>query len=480
MCSMNVRMDATGRAWWLVAGVVSLLILTTTGCLQKKTTQTVSLGDWPKRDGPMVFGGQSERGADAQTATQWELSEAQWKILERFGPRNTWDRIRKNRDAIVEARKKVPLARAADSQKGDPNQVTLPEVPTESLGGGKIQMFYRVRHFGEIPVTASRNGGMNRRTVTVGKPNERDLTPLVTLLQERLGDNGTVRPMPTENMLIIICTDAMKTPVLTLLARVDATPMQVEITGQIFEVRHDMDFQAGVRLLVQHMDLTGNQQGWAGNFSAEAFAATAGAPFPGDVPDPGTAMRLVQVFGKSGINASATIQALANTNMAKMIAEPRMTVASGKTAYMLAGQELPVTSGRLSNDNLVTEKTSYKPIGVQLYITPLVIGPDAVKLHIVTVVSAVQGFVELPDLNTLTTSIVNPILDTREAETTVSVPDGAALVIGGLRQVRSITGESKVPGLGDIPILGWLFKSHRSQKQITDLYFFVTPRIVYT
>ena len=101
-------------------------------------------------------------------------------------------------------------------------------------------------------------------------------------------------------------------------------------------------------------------------------------------------------------------------------------------------------------------------------------------MHVVTVVSATAGFAPLPTLSGIQSSqlLVNPILDSREAETAVTVADGNTLVIGGLRQARKITRESKIPGLGDVKFMEWLFKSHRSQRQLTDLYFFVTPRLL--
>ena len=67
---------------------------------------------------------------------------------------------------------------------------------------------------------------------------------------------------------------------------------------------------------------------------------------------------------------------------------------------------------------------------------------------------------------------------TREAETAVTIDDCSTLVISGLRMSRTTTRENKVPGLGDLPLLGWLFKNHRSQQQLTDLYFFVTPTLL--
>ena len=66
----------------------------------------------------------------------------------------------------------------------------------------------------------------------------------------------------------------------------------------------------------------------------------------------------------------------------------------------------------------------------------------------------------------------------REAETAVTVSDRSTLVISGLRMIRTTTREEKIPGLGDVPVLGWLFKNHRSQQEQTDLYFFITPTML--
>jgi type II secretory pathway component GspD/PulD (secretin) len=156
-----------------------------------------------------------------------------------------------------------------------------------------------------------------------------------------------------------------------------------------------------------------------------------------------------------------------------------MTVAAGQTGYMLAGQELPIQSSNIVN-GVISISTNYKPVGVQLYITPQSIGPDRVKLHAISIVSNISGFAPLPKIGGSNPEkmLVNPIIESREAETAVTVFDGDTLVISGLRMSRTATRENKVPGLGDLPLLGWLFKNHRSQQQLTDLYFFVTPTML--
>ena len=460
----------SAAAWWVCAIVVGIL----SGCAGEKKT-TTKIGDWPQRDRPLVFAGdRPDDAVGAYDSARKDLSQAQWKILERYAPRSVWERIRERRADIEASRRKVRPARAAD-KKPTTQPAKLPDVPTETLASGQIQMYYRIRHYGGAKVTASKATGLSRRTITVSPG---DMTTLASLVTKRLAGKGTVSVLPGDQVLVITCAPAMKKSVLTLLARVDVPTPQVEITARIFEVQHDMDFQMGVKLLVKY--LGGDDQGiGAAFFSAEDFAKTMMNPATGaNVQDPGSAMRLVNAFGDSGWSTDVTIQAMAKTGLIKLVSSPRMTVTVGNTGYVLAGQELPIQSAILSNDNVVTTQLTYKPIGVQLYVTPQVIGTGSVKLHVVTVASEITGFKTLTAIGGATAPAINPILDTREAESYVAVPDGAALVIGGLRRVRTVTRENKVPLLGDIPILGWLFKSHRSQTQITDLYFFVTPRII--
>ncbi len=475
MSAMRGRIGVRSGGMLVLLGLMVLGLQA--GCAGKKKTIKTELDDIPgSRAGTVVFSGDPDRGAVAHDAASEELSEAQWEILLRYAPRSTWDTIRRRKKDIQQARKEAVGAKAqgrGDSQ--GPKVERLPEVEIDDLGDGRIQMYYRLRHYGGVNVTAVDKGDMLERRQITTTPRKAD--ELLALLKVALGKKGSVTLLAEGGVLVITCDASLKMPILRLLGRVDVPSPQVEIVARIFEVDHSMDFQAGVRLLINHMASDGTHA-LVSKFSAEDFAKTAAGVFPGNIPDPGSALGLMQTFGSSGWSANGTIQALSSTGLIHMVSEPRMTVEAGNTGYMLAGQELPIASARESNDNLITEKTVYKPVGVQLYVTPQVVGADSVKLHILTIVSAVAGFQELTSLDGATSRILNPIFDTREAHTYVTIPRGGSLMIGGLRQSRTIVRENKLPGLGNIPYLGWLFKSHRDQKHITDLYFFVTPRII--
>lgn len=431
----------------------------------------------PESEKPLVLSGNPERDGRAAAAAGEELSEADWRVLEKIAPRSIWRRIMEAQAAAKNRAADSPdVQDSAAAPRPTECGESMDDVPIIEQADGDIRILYRLRHYGGVDVQSSRDGSSNRRSVKTTKV---DLKPLVQLVAERLGKEGTVSALAGDNMLVITCPLALKEGVLALLAGLDKAKRQVEITARIFEVSHDFDFQYGANAVIKHLSNT-EGQALASGFNAHSFAGAIVDPLNGTVPNPGSALGLIQAFEGAGLRFEAVFQALVETGLVKVVSSPRMTVASGQTAYMMAGQELPIHEGRIANDQLVTQKIIYKPIGVQLHITPQTIGPDSVKLHVLTVVSAISGFAPLATLNEHepAATIINPILDSREAETFVDVRHGNTLVVGGMRMVRKVTRESKVPGLGDIDFLGWLFKSHRSQKQITDLYFFVTPRLV--
>jgi len=450
------------------------MVLSLGGCAET-IEQYTRFGGWsrsPKE--PMIFSGNPSRDASAYGVSKDVLSENDWKVLERIAPRPIWERLARAREMFLAGSRGEPAAqRAKPDPLGDGLKLAL-DVPTTRMPDGRIQMYYHLRHYGGVSVTSALDGGTRRRKINVVPS---DLKPLVAIVTAQLAGKGTVVPLARENTLVITCDPSVKQSVLTLLAGIDVPPRQVEISARIFEVSHEFDFRVGAKTLLEHKSSSG-EQSIAGTFDTTAFLEAVGnvGGFQTGV------LKFFQVFENAGVTLETTIQVLADTGLVKVVASPRMTVTVGRTAYMLAGQEVPVQSAIISNDQVVTQNVNYKPIGVQLYITPQVVGPRSVKLHVVTIVSAISGFTELSSMGQKEAGqvSVNPVLDSREAETFVTVQNDATLVIGGLRMIRTITRERKIPGLGDLPIIEWLFKSHRSRNTVDDLYFFVTPRLIKT
>ena len=153
----------------------------------------------------------------------------------------------------------------------------------------------------------------------------------------------------------------------------------------------------------------------------------------------------------------------------RIVSRPRISAQSGSTAKIVTGDALPIlTSIALSGVNGVSQQVQYVNVGVTLQIAPRVSGDGYVTSHVFAVVSSVTG-----------TSQGYPTISQREAETSATVRDGDSFVIGGLTQDETISSKSKVPLLGDIPILGQAFRNERTTRSKTELYIIVTPHVVH-
>ncbi len=172
-------------------------------------------------------------------------------------------------------------------------------------------------------------------------------------------------------------------------------------------------------------------------------------------------------------SVNAIIDALAQNQLAVILAEPNLTAQSGETASFLAGGEYPIPIAQENN----TISIEYKQYGVSLAFVPTVISPERISLKIRPEVSQLttQGAVAISSGN-LTLNI--PALTVRRAETTVELGSGQSFAIAGLLLDNSTQNARGIPFLGELPILGALFKSNAYQRGQTELVIVVTPYLV--
>jgi pilus assembly protein CpaC len=189
------------------------------------------------------------------------------------------------------------------------------------------------------------------------------------------------------------------------------------------------------------------------------------------------------------IKANPTLQALERHGILRTLAEPNLTAISGENAKFLAGGEFPVPKSRDRDGNVTLE---FKPFGVGLAFTPVVLSEGRINLHISTEVSELQqegsfvspsSFINTVDSNgnPITTEVKGvtiPALRVRRAETTVELPSGGSIVMAGLLQNSSKQSIDAFPGLKELPVLGALFQSRDFQKNETELVIIVTPYLV--
>jgi type II secretory pathway component GspD/PulD (secretin) len=449
-----------------------LVMVTVSGCVHEPPPSVPATAAGSVNP-PVVISSRSESDAAAFSQASEQLTQADWEELEKLGPRPIWERI----ESLYPHRRSLKHVAPSPTTRPILTVSTIDEsqlpVQVIDLPDNKVRLIWTLQNYGGPAVKAGRDQATNFRTVQLALP---DLTPLVAVLTQAInGTGGTVCPLPEDNAMIVTCTKPMKPMVLTLLNDLDRPPRQVEITAKIFEVSHDFDFQQGTELVLNRLASSGSQT-LISTFSAKRFLEALNGTAP--TPVQGSVLHLMQAFQSAGISLDVSFQLLEEAGLIQVVSEPRMTVAVGQTGYLQAGQEIPIQSTNIANNAVVTLATTYKPIGVQLYITPETASAQRVKLHTISVVSAIDGFTDLPLMVGGNNPVQNPIINSREAETAVTVDEGSTLVISGLRMIRTTTREDKIPGLGDVPVLGWLFKNHRSQQKQTDLYFFITPTLL--
>ncbi|PWE18766.1 type II and III secretion system protein [Marinicauda salina] len=182
----------------------------------------------------------------------------------------------------------------------------------------------------------------------------------------------------------------------------------------------------------------------------------------------------------------ATLNALERVGLVRTLAEPNLTAISGEAANFLAGGEFPVPVGRDRDGNITVE---FKPFGVGLGFTPVVLSEGRISLRISTEVSELSndGALSLgsdpvvdEDGNQIGTvaGLTIPALTVNRAETTVELPSGGSLVIAGLIQEETRQALDSVPGVERLPVLGSLFRSRDFANNETELVVMVTPYLV--
>ncbi len=174
----------------------------------------------------------------------------------------------------------------------------------------------------------------------------------------------------------------------------------------------------------------------------------------------------------SHASVSGLIDALADQGLVTILAEPNLTTVSGQPASFLAGGEfpIPVTQGGATAGAITIE---FKQFGVSLDFVPTVLSNDHISIKVRPEVS------QLSNQGAITTGgITVPALTVRRAQTTIELGSGDSFAIAGLIQNNSVQDLNKFPALGDVPVLGALFRSQSFQRNESELVIIVTPYVV--
>lgn len=295
---------------------------------------------------------------------------------------------------------------------------------------------------------------------------------------------------PTNSLIISAPADVMKR-LESIIAQLDIRRAQVHIEAMIVEVQEGEGVDFGVQWGSQDGGVIqfGNSSAPIGGLlsaqeagkettSVQHGTDSSGKPYTTETTESGDLAPMATFLG--GVKGAAAAIALgdwtalvtavqSNRNV-NVLSTPNITVLDNQEANLSVGQEVPVTTGSQTgsnNDNPFTT-VERKDVGIQLKVTPQINEGDSVQMKIEQVVSQVA------DAN----GAVDIRFDKRELTTSVLVKDGNMIALGGLMQEKTLESEQKVPILGDIPVLGALFRSTNNQTEKTNLMIFIRPTIL--
>ncbi len=293
---------------------------------------------------------------------------------------------------------------------------------------------------------------------------------------------------PETRSLIVIADERTREYISQVVSNLDRPKPQVLIKVVFMEITHNNASDIGI------------EGGWGKNIGnsttgavANAFGASAinsavgsntlmnvfGQPTSafGSVP-PGAG--LYQIFAQ---DYQVTLRAIATAGKAKVLSRPSIVARNNQPATITVGQSVPlITSTRFDNFGNAINNVSYTDVGIILRVTPFISSDGMVEMILSPETSdLVQDRTQWVPLSSGSSGAVSaPLINSRSADTVVVTPDGQTVIIGGLMQDSKAEAESKIPFLGDIPLLGNLFKRKTKNDAKTELLIFLTPHIIYS
>ncbi|SEH18785.1 pilus assembly protein CpaC [Sphingopyxis sp. YR583] len=251
-----------------------------------------------------------------------------------------------------------------------------------------------------------------------------------------------------------------------------ATPLQVNLQVRIAEVNRSLVKEISGNILTRDTDgPLGN--GFLGGVFGGRQAGTITTDSNGNTTytftNPAGTRSLAGAGRLFGLDLMASLDIGERSGLVATLAQPNLTAISGETADFLAGGEFPVPIP----GNFAGTTIEYRKYGVSLAYTPTVLSNGRISLRVRPEVSelSTEGAIEMQGFQV-------PALTIRRAETTVELGSGESFMIAGLLNNRSIGAIDKMPGLGDVPLLGLLFKSDSFRRGETELVIVVTPYLV--
>jgi len=351
-----------------------------------------------------------------------------------------------------------------------------PPAPTSPAGsGGPVQLFVlRVRHARAGDVAATVNAlygrgsalgeiGGSRPTLAeglrqnlvppAGTPEPGQQQPLVVQNAELAGD-VTIIPDPRTNSLLIRASQQDFGLIRAAVEQLDVRPLQVLIEVIIAEVRRDRSLSFGVDVTLPPTQVPGS--------NAVVSGSTAGL---------GSGDFILHVLNVGSANLSATLAAAATRGDVTILSRPVLLAANNESAEIMVGSQRPfiqVQRALPTDAPLRDQAVQFKDVGTRLAVRPTISDDGYVTLRVSQEVNAATAEVAFDA----------PVISTRTIQTQLLVKDGHTAVLGGLADQQRDETRSGIPFLSSLPLIGGLFGRHIKHTTDTELFVFLTPRVI--
>jgi len=296
--------------------------------------------------------------------------------------------------------------------------------------------------------------------------------------------NAIIYVDPDTKNIVVIADQPTSEQISNVIANLDRPKPQVLIKVVFLEVQHNNSLDIGVEGAFGKgigNSMTGNAANVFGlnglntivtNFSpvGPALATPALSPLTA-----GGASGFYQILGS---DFQATLRAIATAGKVEVLSRPSILARDGQPATILVGQKVPLITGvsytAVGSSTIPINNVTYTPVGIQVNVTPY-ISPDG---YVEMIVTPQDSEIDPTQTEPIASGVNAPVIDTRTADTVVVTPDGEPVVIGGLMVNSKTSSNSKIPLLGDIPLLGTLFSHKTASNAKNELMIFLTPHIV--
>ncbi len=266
---------------------------------------------------------------------------------------------------------------------------------------------------------------------------------------------------PETRKIIVVTDDETAAYIGQVITNLDRAVPQVLIKVVFLEVTYRKGMNLGFE---------GNYSKDLGGGSTGVVNQIFGLAQQGGTPNPPGA-GMYQVLGQ---DFQVTLRAIAEAGKTEVLSRPSILARNNQQATITVGQEIPlITNTRFDNVNGQINSYEYRSVGIILRVTPFITDEGLVEMIVNPEISNLADQT-IP----IAVGLSAPVINTRSADTVVVTPDGQTVIIGGLMQKTGTETEGKIPFLGDIPGLGFLFKNKNTAGSRTELLIFLTPHIV--